>query len=80
MAFVMCQKPVERLLRAPASAKFPTMGKQDVLSIHSGNGVYLVDGYVDSQNGFGAMLRSNWECKIKQNPDETWTVMDLKLR
>lgn len=55
------------------------MGQQDVLSVHAGDGVYLVDGYVDAQNGFGAMLRSNWECKIKENPDETWTLIDLQI-
>ena len=79
MAFVMCQKPVANQLRSPSSAKFPTMGKQDVLSAHSGGGIYLVDGYVDAQNGFGAMIRANWECKIKENSDKTWSLVDLKI-
>jgi hypothetical protein len=38
-----------------------------------------VIGYVDSQNGFGAMLRSEWTCKIKENADKTWSVIDFNI-
>ncbi|MCU1717940.1 hypothetical protein NTD81_12510 [Pseudomonas sp. 5P_3.1_Bac2] len=79
MAFVMCQKPITDRLTSPSSAKFPHSGKSGVSSTHVGGGVYDVVGYVDSQNGFGAMLRSTWNCKIKENDNKTWTALDVNI-
>ena len=78
-AFVMCQRPVEQRLRSPSSAKFPMTSTPGVLSVHAGGGRYLVDGFVDAQNGFGAMIRSTWECEIKENADQTWSLLNLKI-
>lgn len=80
MAFVMCQKPIKNLLRSPSSAEFPYLGSAGVSSTHLGGGTYAVTGYVDSQNGFGAMLRSQWTCKIKENADQTWSAIDFEVK
>jgi len=78
-AFVMCQRPVTQRLRSPSSAKFPTITTPGARSVHAGGGRYIVDGFVDAQNGFGAMLRSKWECEIKENADKTWSLLNLKI-
>ena len=38
-----------------------------------------MNAYVDSQNGFGAMLRSTFQCTVKWAGDETWTLEDIKF-
>lgn len=59
-----CQEAIKSILKSPSTAKFPNIlewkfGKQD--------GVTIVQGYVDSQNGFGAMIRSDFQFKIQDN-------------
>lgn len=57
-----CQRFVERKLKAPSTAKFQSTG--DTFAVKADD-VYQVAGYVDAQNGFGAMIRSNYHCKMK---------------
>lgn len=60
-ALTACQAHVLDRLKAPASAKFP-----DRYNVkRSPHQVYLIESYVDSQNSYGAMLRSGWRCKIQ---------------
>lgn len=61
-AYVQCKNFVMERLRAPATADFPFM---DYTAWDMGNDTWVVKSYVDSQNGFGAMIRSNWHCKVQ---------------
>ena len=61
-AYVQCQGLVKERLRAPATADFPFA---EYTSWDMGNDTWVVKSYVDSQNGFGAMTRSNWHCKVQ---------------
>jgi hypothetical protein len=47
---------IERLLKSPSTADFCTGTATDL-----GDGRWKVVSCVDSQNGFGAMIRSNWQ-------------------
>ncbi len=78
-AFVMCQNPVETQLRAPSTAEFPYITAPGVSAVHLGDGVYRVHGFVDAQNGFGAMLRTSWTCEIAENADQTWSLRNLEI-
>ena|SRR3990167_4801531 len=78
-AFVMCQSPVSAQLRAPSTAKFPFTTAPGVSSKHVGGGAYQVRGFVDAQNGFGAMIRTSWSCKIRENSDNSWSVENIKI-
>lgn len=63
MAETMCHEFVTNRLKAPSTAKFPyshAEHKVDVL----GSGHYRVVSYVDSQNGFGAQVRSTYVCEV----------------
>ncbi len=78
-AFVMCEDPVKAQLRAPSTAEFPSTRAPGVSARHLGEGVYSVRGFVDSQNGFGAMLRTSWTCEIAENANQTWSLRNLKI-
>lgn len=61
-ASVVCRGLVKNNLQSPASADFPWIDDR-VASL--GRHEYEISSYVDSQNGFGAMLRSSYECRLK---------------
>ena len=55
-AKIIAEQFVENVLRSPSTADFPFL---DYTTLIDGSR-YTVMSYVDSQNGFGAMIRSNW--------------------
>lgn len=61
VAALCAQGKVESMLRSPSSAKFPW--NLDATKLEDGS--YMVMNYVDSQNGFGAMIRTNYLCTVK---------------
>ncbi len=65
MAWVMCQQFIEARLISPSSAEFPVMDTEATIERVADSGhqpwPYRVRSYVDSQNGFGAMIRKGFE-------------------
>jgi hypothetical protein len=61
-AYVEAQDYVKQALKSPSTAKFPGT---DFLVHHFGDNEYEVVSYVDSQNSFGAMIRSNWNVQFQ---------------
>lgn len=61
-AIIAVVKPaITNQLKAPASAQF----QEDLISIVCyGENVYEVSGYVDSQNGYGAMIRNDFSATV----------------
>lgn len=49
---------VQKALKSPSTAKFPPTSACTIQRLE--NDGFKVSSYVDSQNGFGAMIRSNW--------------------
>ena len=39
--------------------------------------MYVVRGYVDAENSFGAMIRSNFTCEICDEGDDRWPLVSL---
>lgn len=62
-AIIAVVKPaITNQLKAPASAQF----QEDLISIVCyGENVYEVSGYVDSQNGYGAMIRNDFAATVE---------------
>jgi len=59
-AKIACKDYVKARLKAPGTAKFG-----DALVMPwKGDGCYQVSGYVDSQNSFGALLRTKYRCYV----------------
>lgn len=63
-AYSVSQQFVEKALKCPSTAKFPSRYGGDVKVVEK-DGDYLIGAYVDSQNGFGAMIRSEYYCILK---------------
>lgn len=79
-AFDICQTFVKRQLRSPGSAKFRNYFQDDgeVSVFGFGNGPYTVSSSVDAQNGFGALIRSDFTCRVTLGADgETWHLETL---
>lgn len=56
--WICAQDLVKANLKAPRTAKFPS--QYDIMITYLGSNNYRILGYVDSQNSFGAMLRTGF--------------------
>lgn len=77
MAFAMAQGEVTKRLASPSSASYPVLeSKTQPL----GDCLYRIKAVVDSQNGFGAMIRTPWSGMVEYQPvDGTWQVKSLSI-
>jgi hypothetical protein len=76
-AYYYSQQCVKELLKSPSTAEFPSGSDQFVTRID--NDTFLINSYVDSQNSFGAMLRTNYVCQITLNNNDTYTCDSIEL-
>ena len=58
---ISCQSKVEEILKSPSTAKFPSIDKW---GMQKEKNKVTIQGYVDSQNSFGAELRSKFQFVI----------------
>lgn len=77
MACIMAQDFVKSKLKAPSTAEFQMCYK--ATTTYQGSQNYYTTGYVDSQNGFGAMLRTEYTVKIVDNQDGYWSLKDIDV-
>ena len=80
MAFLMSREFVKRRLRAPATAEFPNARDAGVSVKYLGDCTHDVSAFVDSQNGFGAMIRSPYLAKLKnQKGTDSWSALSVEI-
>jgi hypothetical protein len=77
-AFYYTKEYVKLRLKAPSTAQFPD-SERDNTSIHREGQVYTVVSWVDSQNLFGAMLRTVYACRIEQVREGVWQLRELSF-
>lgn len=78
-AYVMSQLFVEDALKAPSTAKFPVYSEDMV--VDGGDGSFIVSAYVDAQNSFGAMMRSNYVCIMQYDKaTDEWALKGLDIK
>lgn len=65
-AQAQCERWVKEKLKSPSTAKF-----SEEVRTARGSSAWTITGQVDSQNSFGAMVRSGWSCTIELDED-TW--------
>lgn len=58
-AITAAQSLVKDALKSPSTAKFPIGGEAAYVVKRNGDD-WIVSGYVDAQNRFGAVVRENW--------------------
>jgi hypothetical protein len=79
-AMSLSKQHVKSLLKSPSTANFPLGEEKITLSEDS---MALVEGPVDSQNGFGATVRTNYKVllKWKLDPEDpaNWELKDIRM-
>lgn len=66
---------IENQLKSPGSAEFDS--SLDGV-VQTNDTTFTVKSYVDSQNGYGALLRTHYSCKIIFHPkDDTHNIYDV---
>ena len=78
-AWVVAESCVKDRLRSPSTADFGGFfNYQDPRKCvtYLGNSVYQVRGWVDSQNGFGATVRTDFCLKVEYVSKETWRLVE----
>ncbi len=78
-AFIISQSFVERILKSPATADFPS-GEYNYDLV--GEKTHVVTSYVDSENSFGANIRSSYTASMTFNGGDwadsnSWTLERL---
>ena len=70
LAYTYAEGYVEDRLKSPSSAEFPGIfERQDHIKKLNAT-TFEIDSWVDSQNGFGAVVRTRFRCKIKFTGDK----------
>jgi len=79
-AWVAAKQFVRDKLISPSTAKFNGIARSPYV-VYLGDARYRVTASVDSQNGFGAMIRTEFEATVRARRDEhqTWVLEDLEL-
>ncbi len=69
---------VKKRLRSPATAKFPGtfFGRGEYKVYLMPGGCYRVTSWVDSQNRFGALIRSEWVVDLEKKEDR-WEAKEV---
>lgn len=70
----VCHQFVEKRLRAPATARFERF---DEATITVSGGVHTVRGHVDSENGYGALVRSNYTCQVRHTDGHEFELLSV---
>jgi hypothetical protein len=80
-AYSMAKQFVEKQLVSPATAEFPSIFGDEVTTSYVGDCKHHVTAYVDSENGFGAMIRTHFLAKVQNEyGTSTWVLKDLTTR
>jgi len=82
MAYIIHQDIVKNLLKSPSTADFPW---NDYRCSRSTDKLYRITSYVDSQNGFGAMIRTDYQISLEYQGGEpadprSWKMVDFQPR
>lgn len=77
-AEAMCYTFVRPRLKAPATAKFQ-YGAGSARQRPGDSLAWTASGAVDSENSFGALLRTRFECDLRYDPAaDGWHLLDLR--
>ncbi len=80
-AWVMCEAFVKDRLKSPSTASFGGIFDGDYQDPNKhtkylGNGRYQCFGFVDSQNSFGATVRSNFQLTVQHRGGDKWRLAE----
>lgn len=73
-AWVMAQQFVKDKLKSPGTADFGWLQTSEDTVQDLGGGKYRIRGWVDSQNTFGATVRTRFVCELKHAGGDRWEL------
>ena len=76
IAHAACADFTRDRLRAPSTADFPEHDDRGVTVVHRVDGEWTVRSFVDSENGFGAKIRTAFVCTVSRNDNGDWRLID----
>jgi len=68
---------VKENLKSPSTAEFPSCNEKAIQRL--GNNKFRYSGYVDAQNGFGAMIRNKFMVEMQYKGDDNWSLLSIDL-
>ena len=74
MSLVFAKETIKKVLKSPSTAEFVDVKAYELSNLKD---VWAVNGYVDSQNSFGAMIRSQWEVQLDYRDGKGGTVKSI---
>ena len=77
--FDVCKQFVDDRLKAPSTATWRDPYGDQVTYSGDGDGPITVSAGVDSENGFGASLRSSYECTVVNTGGDNWRLQGLDV-
>jgi len=75
-ALVFAKDVIKRTLKAPSTATFEDVHSYELSNLKD---VWAVNGYVDSENSYGAKLRNVWEVQLDYRDGKGGTVKSVML-
>lgn len=71
----VCEQFVEKRLKAPATAEF-----ENTATTQAGD-EWTVEGDVDAENGFGALIRNHYVCTVRPTDaaGANWELVDVEM-
>lgn len=75
-ALVFAKDVIKRTLKAPSTATFEDVHAYELSNLKD---VWAVNGYVDSENSYGAKLRNVWEVQLDYRDGKGGTVKSIML-
>lgn len=75
-SIVFAENKIENILKSPSTAKFVEVKAYELSNMKD---VWAVNGYVDSQNSFGATIRNQWEVQLDYRDGKGGTVKSILL-
>lgn len=76
-AWDICSEFVRDRLKAPKTADFAEY-KDEGTSVLKYGSAFVVNGYVDAENSFGANIRTQYVCTVKPVGGHRWQLLDLQ--
>ena len=76
-----CEDFVKEHIQTPSTAKFPEENTRIRFFDNKSydNKSLEVSGEFDAQNGFGAMIRSHYDCTVHKPGLDTWELVDIQI-
>jgi len=73
-SIVFAESVIKKILKAPSTAKFVDV---EAYELSNEKDVWAVNGSVDSQNSFGAMIRNQWEVQLDYRDGKGGTIKSV---